>query len=440
MKISIIGAGYVGLVSGVCFAEKGNSVTIIERNPQRLSSLNDGRVPFYEPDLEDMLTQNVTEKRLFFTDSIEQGIEGSEIVFLAVGTPSNEDGTADLSQILDAAKQIAEVMQEKLIIAIKSTVPIGTSEQVRQLVRDYQAVPIKFEMASCPEFLREGSALQDFFHADRFVIGTDSEWAKEKLIKLHEPFGAPIICTDIPSAEMIKYASNAFLATKISFINEIAAISEKVGATIDDVAKGMGMDKRIGTSFLRSGIGYGGSCFPKDTRALIQIAKEIGHDFDLLKSVVAVNQSQRQRIVDLAYKVSEENLVGKKVAVLGLAFKPNTDDMREAPSIDIIHGLQRYGAKVKVYDPIAMDNAKAYFKEVEYGMDPYETVQGADLVMLLTEWREFYDLNLHRLKEQMKNPIFIDGRNVFSNQEMKKVGFCYYSIGRKSVTLEKEYA
>lgn len=428
MKLSVIGTGYVGLVSGACFAQLGNEVICVDNNQEKIDLLLRGVMPIYEPGLKELVESNCQEGKLSFTTNLKEAVENSQIIFVAVGTPSLHSGAVDMSYVETVAKDIARYMNDYKVVVIKSTVPVGTNEKIKKMIEEI--TPQQFSMVSNPEFLREGSAINDTMHPERIVIGREDVQAEELLTKLHQVLNAPILVTDIKSAEMIKHASNAFLATKISFINEIANICEKTGANVEDVAKGMGMDSRIGSKFLQAGIGYGGSCFPKDTKALVKIAGQVDHDFKLLKAVIEVNQNQRFIVIEKLEKTLG-NLAHKTIGVLGLAFKPNTDDVRESPALDLIPEMQKRGAKVKVYDPIAMEEAKKHlFLPLTYCQTPYEAVKDAEAVVLLTEWDDFKKLNLAQIKNLVAKPIVIDGRNIFKLQEMQQLGFEYYSIGR----------
>ncbi|KOY13768.1 UDP-glucose dehydrogenase family protein [Paenibacillus xylanivorans] len=433
MNIAVIGTGYVGLVSGVCFSEIGNQVICVDNNGAKVEMLNEGNVPIYEPGLKELMVSNMQAGRLSFTSNIAEAISQSDIIFIAVGTPSLPSGEANLSYVEQVAIEIGSHIESYKIIVTKSTVPVGTNDRVRELISSISSQP--FDVASVPEFLREGSAVKDTLNPDRIVIGTNSDRAIKTLKKLHRPLTENLIITDIRSAEMIKYASNAFLATKISFINEISNICEKVGADVTRVAEGMGYDKRIGASFLKAGIGYGGSCFPKDTQALIQIAGMVDYDFRLLKSVVQVNQDQRFQVI---HKLEEAlgSLKGKTIAVWGLAFKPDTDDVRDAPAIDIIQHLSDAGAVIKAYDPIATANFR---KEVDVASisweeNPLQAAEGADALCVLTEWKEFAHIDLTELAEIMKDPIMIDGRNLYSAEQVQASNLQYYSVGRPGLT------
>lgn len=431
LNLTIIGTGYVGLVSGVCFSDKGNAVICVDKDQRKVDMLNQHKSPIFEPGLEELIEKNANEGRLQFTSDIASAIKKSEVIIIAVGTPSLPNGEANLSFIEQVAKDIAKYMNEYKIIMTKSTVPVGTNHKIKKIIQEKTVMP--FDIVSVPEFLREGSAIYDTMNPDRIVIGTDSKNAAEKITELHKSLTENIIVTDIQSAEMIKYASNAFLATKISFINEIANICDKVGANVLNVAKGMGMDKRIGSHFLNAGIGYGGSCFPKDTDALVQIAGNVEYDFKLLKSVIEVNKIQRYNVIEKLVDALGD-LNGKHIAVWGLAFKPNTDDIREAPSIEIIGKLIEAGAEINVYDPIATDNFRGtmvqYEDKVNYCESVLDTVKDCDAICLLTEWQEFKDVDLVLVEKEMKTPILIDGRNVFTKEQISQTNFKYYSIGR----------
>lgn len=432
MKLAVIGTGYVGLVSGVCFSDLGNEVVCVDKLKNKIEMLNRGEVPIYEPGLKELIEKNKNGSRLHFTTDLIGAVQQADIVFIAVGTPSRPDGQADLSYIEQAAKEIGKSLNGFKIIVTKSTVPVGTNEKIQDMISMESLFP--FEVASVPEFLREGTAVQDTLFPDRIIIGTSSEMARDRLIELHKPLTDNIIVTDVRSAEMIKYASNAFLATKISFINEIANICEKVGADVNQVAFGMGQDRRIGSSFLKAGIGYGGSCFPKDTQALIQIAGQMDYDFKLLKSVVEVNRGQRFNVIKKLESILN-HLQGKTIAVWGLAFKPETDDVRDAPAVEIISGLLERGAKVKAYDPIATDNFIHYFKMdgVEYCSEAQEAAIDADALCILTEWKEFKDISPATIQGWLKRPNLIDGRNLYSEAELARTELNYYSVGRPNM-------
>lgn len=433
MNITVIGTGYVGLVSGICYAELGNKVICVDKDPRKIEILNAGGIPIYEPGLKELAAANREAGMLTFTTDLQDAVRQSEIIILAVGTPPLPNGEANLSYINQAAIEIAEAMNGYKIIAVKSTVPVGTNERLAQLISAHTSE--RFDSISLPEFLREGSAIQDTLHPDRIIIGANSRSAADVMTLLHIPLTEQIVVTDIRSAEMIKYASNAFLATKISFINEIANICEKVGADVTKVAEGMGYDKRIGPSFLKAGIGYGGSCFPKDTSALIQIAGHVDYEFKLLRSVVEVNQGQRFNVIRKLENIFHGQLHGKTIAVWGLSFKPNTDDVRDSPAAEIIQHLVDNGVKVKAYDPVATDNFRAIYEinGVEWCSEAMEAAEGADALCLLTEWEEFSRVDLGKLQQVLKSPILIDGRNVFEEEHLLGTEFIYYSVGRPSL-------
>ncbi|NEU27184.1 UDP-glucose/GDP-mannose dehydrogenase family protein [Paenibacillus polymyxa] len=429
MKLCVVGAGYVGLVSGVCFAALGNTVVCIDQNEDKIRQLRAGGVPIYEPGLKALIKDNVEQGRLSFTTDIAASVQAADIVILAVGTPSLPSGEANLSYIEEAACEVADAMNGYKIIVTKSTVPVGTNERIQNWMASRTNYP--FGIASVPEFLREGSAVIDTLQPDRIVIGASDPHVAAVLTTLHEPLTTNILTTDIRSAEMIKYASNAFLATKISFINEIANICEKVGADVTRVAHGMGLDQRIGSSFLSAGIGYGGSCFPKDTQALIQIAGNVDYEFKLLKSVVEVNQGQRFNVIRKLKEALGE-LEGATIGIWGLAFKPNTDDVRDAPAMDIIQSLLEAGAHIRAYDPIATANFRRLLDspEIQWTDSAREAAVGCDALCLLTEWEEFGEVGLGELNELMKYPVMIDGRNVYREEQIRQTSFAYYSVGR----------
>ncbi len=436
-NIAVVGTGYVGLVTGTCFADLGNRVTCIDIDERKIQMLLGGGVPIYEPGLEEVIRRNVAAGRLFFTTSYAEGLRGADFAFISVGTPSGVDGEADLKYVRMAAESIAETMDHPMVIINKSTVPVGTGDWVADIIRTHQSVPVEFSVVSCPEFLREGSALADFMSPDRVVLGSLDKDAAEKVAQLHLPLRAPIVVTDLRTAEMIKYASNAFLATRISFINEIASICERLGADVKEVAAGMGYDKRIGRAFLDAGVGYGGSCFPKDVKALEYMALLHGAHPALLRTVMDINRDQRRQII---HKLREilGSLKGRKVGLLGLAFKPNTDDMRDAPSVEIAHMLLREGATVVGYDPVAHGNAQRIFPELPLAKNPYDLADGCDALVLLTEWNEFKHLDLARIRAAMKTPVFIDGRNVHDPESMREAGFLYRGMGRGYHTTKDE--
>jgi len=431
MKISIIGSGYVGLVSGACFAELGNQVICADNDAVKVKRLKKGIIPIYEPGLKELISINVKKKRLSFTSSIKDAVVKSEVIFIAVGTPSLPNGEADLTYIENVARRIAENIPGYRLIVEKSTVPVRTGQWVKHTIETYIAKKIKFDVASNPEFLREGQAIADFMRPDRIVIGVESERARVILSGLYKPLNAPIVVTDINSAELIKHASNSFLATKISFVNALARICDKVGADVEEVSRGMGMDKRIGRAFLRAGIGYGGSCFPKDLDAFVSISEKIGYDFELLKAVKNINQQQKEFFLN-KIKDSLWIIKDKTIAVLGISFKPDTDDIRNAPSAEIIESLLSEGAKIKVYDPQAMAKAKKTFKQIDFCQDPYQACRSSDCLVILTEWDEFKSLDLGKIKKYLRRALVIDGRNIYDPAQMKKLGFTYISIGRKA--------
>jgi len=436
MKLSVIGGGYVGLVTAACFSHIGHEVLVVEKIPEKVELLRRGKSPIYEPGLEELLKEGIKEGRLDFTTDLKKGVEFSEVIFICVGTPSNPDGSADLSQVEEVARLTAKYMNGYKLLVNKSTVPVGTQKKVKRTVKLYlKERELEFDVASNPEFLREGHAVRDFLEPDRIVIGVESERAKEILTEIYKPItdkGFPILVTNPPTAEIIKYASNTFLATKISFINMVADLCEKVGANVEEVAQGMGYDKRIGKEFLRAGLGWGGSCLPKDTKAFIKILEEFGVDSTILKGTLSINESR----VDKFLKKLKEALwilKGKTVAVWGLSFKPNTDDIREAPSLKVIERLLKEGAKVRAYDPKATENFKRIFVEGEdlkYFNDKYKAVEGAEALLILTEWDEFKKANLEKVKRLMELPIIVDGRNIFDPEEVRSLGFEYYSMGR----------
>lgn len=429
MTITFIGHGYVGLVTASIFADLGNKVWVIGHTPQKIENLKKGILPIFEPGLEELVKTNVKKGRLLFTMDYKESIPESQVVFIAVGTPTTKTGDADLSTVIDVAKKIGKNLSNHTVIATKSTVPVGTYKKIRQIMEETKPADAEFDIASVPEFLREGSAISDTLSPDRIVIGTDSERARDVLVELHKPIRAPFVLTDLATAELIKYASNSFLATKISFANSIAKLSELSGANGLQALSAVGMDKRIGSFFLSPGPGYGGSCFPKDVKALITIAKDYDYSFSLLEEVERINDRARRDIVLKARKILGD-VRGKTIAILGLAFKPNTDDMRDAPSIDIIDLLQKDGAKIRAYDPVATDNAKKIIKDVDFSKDSYEAAEDADLVILLTEWNEFKEMNLKKLKEALKTPAIIDARNIFDPEKLKRLGFSYVGVGR----------
>ena len=429
-QICVIGVGYVGLVTAACFADLGNRVVALDVDEQRVENLKKGIMPIYEPGLKELVDRNTKARRLSFTTSYADGLQGAEFAFIAVGTPSGVDGNADLQYVDSAARSIAQNMTAPLIIINKSTVPIGTGDWVADIVKSAQATPIDFAVVSCPEFLREGSAIGDFMSPHRTVIGSLDRDAASKVAQLHLPLRAPIVITDLRTAEMIKYASNAFLATKISFINELADLCELVGADVKEVAAGMGYDARIGRHFLDAGLGWGGSCFPKDVEALAYMAKEKGLNPRILNQVMDVNYDRRKTVIRHLEQLVGGSLKGKRIGLLGLAFKPNTDDMRDAPSIDISNGLVAAGAQVRAYDPVARKTAAPLMPAVEICDDVYAMAEGCDALVVVTEWNEFKHLDLERVKELLNSPIIYDGRNIYDPALMHDMGFAYRAIGR----------
>ncbi|PYM06766.1 MAG: UDP-glucose 6-dehydrogenase [Candidatus Rokuibacteriota bacterium] len=433
MNICVVGTGYVGLVTGAVFADLGNDVICVDTDTEKIAALQAGRMPIYEPGLEEMVARNTADGRLSFTMDIADAVRRSEIVFIAVGTPSKLDGETDLSAVEAVARGIGRAMERYTVIVNKSTVPVGTGEFVRDVISRHQSKPVPFDVVSNPEFLREGSAIEDTLRPDRIVIGARTQQVAMTLLELYAPLERPMIITDVPSAEMIKYASNAFLASKISFINAIANICELAGADVTQVMKGMGLDARIGPAFLQPGLGYGGSCFPKDAESLIHTAASLGCDFKFLRAMVEVNRERTTHFVDNIRKVLAP-LDDKVIGVLGLAFKPNTDDMRDARSVEVVGLLLAAGASVRAYDPVATDNARAVLPpSVRYCASTYEAAEGADAVALVTEWNEFKFINLERLRSVMRRPVVFDGRNLWEPERMRRLGFEYHSIGRKPV-------
>jgi UDPglucose 6-dehydrogenase len=427
--ICVIGAGYVGLVTGTCFADLGHQVTCIDIEVSKIDKLRAGVMPIYEPGLEEVVRRNAQAGRLHFSASYQEGLAEAEFAFIAVGTPQGSGGEADLKYVRAASRSIGQTMEKPLIIVNKSTVPIGTGDWVADIVQRHQPKPIDFSVVSNPEFLREGSAISDFMYPDRIVLGSLDPDAAAQVAQLYLSLRAPIMITDLRTAEMIKYASNAFLATRISFINEIASICEALGADVKEVAVGMGYDRRIGSDFLDAGIGYGGSCFPKDVQALAHMAAVHGCHPQLLRAVMDINRDQRRLVV---HKLREMlgTLDEKTIGVLGLAFKPNTDDMREAPSVELIHLLQSEGARLRAYDPVAMVNAEHYLQDVDLCQDAYEVARDADALVIATEWNEFKHLSLAKLKEVMRQPIIVDGRNIYDPDHLKALDFVYRGMGR----------
>ncbi len=432
MHIAVIGSGYVGLVTGACFAEFGVDVTCVDIDREKIARLSEGVIPIYEPGLEQLVIKNAQAGRLKFTTDLKTAVEQTLVIFLAVGTPPREDGSADLSYVEAAARSIAECMNGYKVIVTKSTVPVGTGAHLRNLIREHQRERTNFAIVSNPEFLREGAAIDDFMRPDRVVIGSSDEEAIAILKDLYRPLyliETPFVITTVEAAELTKYASNAFLATKISFINEIANLCDLIGCDVHDVARAMGMDGRIGRKFLHPGPGFGGSCFPKDTRALSSVAQKYGGETLIVDAVIEVNRRQRAAMVPKIEKLAG-GLEGKTVAVLGLSFKPETDDMREAPSVDIIRALVERGAKVKAYDPAAMEEARKVLSEIAYAEDEYDAVEGADVLVLMTEWNQFRALDLERIRTQLRAPRVADLRNIYEPEAMRELGFDYIGVGR----------
>jgi len=437
MKITMVGTGYVGLVSGTCFAETGIDITCVDIDEVKINNLKKGIIPIWEPGLEDMVERNINKGRLHFSTSIKDSIQDCEAVFSAVGTPPDEDGSADLQYVLAVAKEVGMYMNDYLVMVTKSTVPIGTAEKVRKAIQDEldkRGVDIPFDVASNPEFLKEGSAIDDFLKPDRIVVGVDSERATKVMRKLYQPFtmnNHPVLIMDIPSAEITKYAANSMLATKISFMNDIANLCEKVGADVSSVRIGIGSDTRIGNKFLYPGAGYGGSCFPKDVKALIKTSDEYGHSLDILKAVERVNERQKSVVYNKVAKYFNHELEGKTIALWGLSFKPNTDDMREAPSLVFIDKITAEGGKIRAYDPVAMDETKRKIGDkIEYVKEMYEAIIDADALVIMTEWSEFKMPNFKIIEKLLKNKVIFDGRNIYNIDEMAEMGWEYYSIGR----------
>jgi UDPglucose 6-dehydrogenase len=438
MKIIVVGSGYVGLVTGACFAESGVNVTCVDNNAVKIEQLKKGTVPIYEPGLEDIVRRNVEKERLVFTANIRDGIEGAEVIFVAVGTPPEEDGSADLKHVLEVAQDIGRVISDYVVVVTKSTVPVGTSEKIRRTIQnelDKRKVSVSFDMASNPEFLKEGAAVDDFLKPERIVIGTDNEKTQETMKRLYMPFvlnNHPILFMDIASAEITKYAANAMLATRISFINEIANLCDILGADINYVRKGIGSDSRIGSKFIYPGTGYGGSCFPKDVKAIIKTASDNDYELNVIKAVEKANEFQKNVIFNKITTFFNNNLKNKKVGIWGLSFKPKTDDIREASAIILIEDLLIAGAKVRAYDPAAMEEAKKQLgNRIEYAANPYDAVADADALALMTEWSEFHLPDFNKLGEIMKEKVIFDGRNIYDPTELKRLGFRYFGIGRR---------
>ncbi len=436
MNVCMIGAGYVGLVSGACFAEFGVQVVCTDKDEEKVAALRSGTIPIYEPGLDELVERNVRQGRLSFTTDTAEAVKSSLVVFIAVSTPSLSDGSTDLTTVEAVAREIGAAMESYKVIVTKSTVPVGTSEKIRGWIGEELRAAgreVRFSIASNPEFLREGAAIGDFMRPDRVVIGTEDVEAAAILKDLYRPLyliEAPVLMMDIPTAELTKYAANAFLATKISFINEMANLCEKVGADVHSIARGIGLDRRIGTKFLHPGPGFGGSCFPKDTRSVTQFAREIGQELEIVESVIRVNERQRERMVEKVVDALDGDVDGKTVGVLGLSFKPETDDMRDAPSVDIIRGLEKRGARILAYDPQAMGEASKLLPDLATCDDAYEACRGADALVLVTEWNQFRMLDLGRVKSLLRQLVVVDLRNVYEPAPMREAGFRYYCVGR----------
>lgn len=431
MTITFIGHGYVGLVTASVFADLGNKVWVIGHTYEKIDNLKKGILPFFEPGLKEIVERNIKAGRLLFTLEYKKAIPLSSIVFITVGTPPKANGQADLSVVFDVSKKIAQNLNKGYTLVVtKSTVPIGTNKKIGKIISVEKPKNANFDIASLPEFLREGQAISDTLHPDRVIIGSDSKKAKDLLVELHRPIDGHFVLTDIKTAEMIKYVSNAFLATKISFANAIAKISELTGADGLRVLESVGLDKRIGSAFLSPGVGYGGSCFPKDVKALIATAKQHGYDFNLLKEAENINHEAMDNIVKKAIRLLKGEIADKTIGIFGLSFKPNTDDMRDAPSITVINKLQKNGARIRAYDPIAVSNASKIFKNVSFYKDPYSVAKDADLIIIMTEWNEFKELDLHKIKKLMKKPILLDGRNIYDPKILEDLGFSYMGVGR----------
>ena len=434
MNLCVIGTGYVGLVGAAIFSDWGNKVIGVDIDEKKIERIKTGEMPIYEPGLSDIVLKNISENRLTFTTSLSEGIKDAEIVFICVGTPQSDTGAADLSAIWQVAKEIGQTLNGYKVIVTKSTVPVGTNEKIKQIIKDNLTTVHEFDVASNPEFLREGSSVEDMMKPDRTVVGAETAKAHEVMRRLYAHLGTPIVESDLRSAEMIKYASNAFLATKISFINEIAQLCERAGADVSTVAEGMGLDRRVGRHFLNAGIGYGGSCFPKDVAALYKTSTDQAYDFKLLRGVMEVNKLQKDNFVRKVKRFYGENLSGKKFAVLGLAFKGNTDDIRESVSIEIVKTLRGLGAKIYAYDPEAMLNAKRVLgdENIKYCLDSYETMNGVDALFILTEWKQFGNLDLQRTAGLLKEKVIFDGRNLLNLKEVEELGYMYFAIGKRT--------
>ena len=438
MRIAVVGSGYVGLVTGACFAESGVNVTCVDLDFDKIYQLKNGAIPIYEPGLESMVRSNVEKKRLSFSTEIKDGIEGSEVIFIAVGTPPDEDGSADLKHVITVAKEIGRIITEHIVVVTKSTVPVGTSEKIRNTIKaeiDKRKVTVPFDMASNPEFLKEGAAVDDFLKPERIVIGIDNERTREIMNRLYMPFvlnNHPILFMDIASAEITKYAANAMLATRISFINEIANLCDILGADINNVRKGIGSDSRIGSKFIYPGTGYGGSCFPKDVKAIIRTAKDNGYELNVIEAVEKANEYQKNVIFNKITRFFDYDLKNNLIVIWGLSFNPKTDDIREASSIILIEKLLNAGAKIKAYDPAAINETKKLLgNRIEYTSDPYEALENADALALMTEWAEFHLPEFNRMSELMKRKVIFDGRNIYDPAQLRKLGFTYFGIGRR---------
>ncbi len=430
MRITVIGTGYVGLVSGVCFAEFGFNVVCVDNDLEKVESLQRGEVPIYEPGLDKLMQKNMDAGRLTFSSSTKDSVRNADIVFIAVGTPSREDGSANLDYVFSAVSELSDSVNPNAVLVIKSTVPVGTTKSVKRFL---QGRDVEIDVAFNPEFLKEGAAIDDFMHPDRVILGVESEKAKKVLSQVYRPlyvFNVPIVFTNLETAELSKYSSNAFLAMKVTFINEIANLCEACGADVNDVALAMGLDKRIGDKFLQAGPGYGGSCFPKDTAALADFAKDFGVKMNLVEETISSNSNRRKKMVEKILAACKGNVEGKNISVLGVTFKSNTDDMRDSPSIEIIEALKNNGANIKVYDPSFSDQAKKIFNGIPWEKDAYDCCNDADVVLILTDWSEFRALNLKELRNRVKSPLLIDLRNIYSIDEVKASGFSYCSVGR----------
>ena len=436
MHVTMIGTGYVGLVSGACFSEFGHNVTCVDKDATKIEALHCGEMPIFEPGLDELVKSNVNAGRLSFTTDLQQPVAKADTVFIAVGTPSRRgDGHADLTYVFNAAREVADALDGYTVIVTKSTVPVGTGTEVFKVVRE-TSPGADFDVASNPEFLREGAAITDFMRPDRVIVGTDSERAKEVMGELYRSLflnETPVMFTTRQSAELIKYAANAFLATKVTFINEIANLCEQVDANVQDVARGIGLDGRIGSKFLHAGPGYGGSCFPKDTLALLRTAENLGLPMDIVQATVNVNNRRKREMAQKIFDACGGSLEGKTVAILGLTFKPNTDDMRNSPSLDIIPSLQAAGAKIRAYDPEGMDEARMMLDGIEYCDDAYDTLPNSDALVIITEWNVFRAMDMHRVKDLLKSPVLVDMRNIYDPETMQELGFTYVSVGRPSV-------